>query len=88
MKIEVENAQQNEQVDWNKNPQLVEYKDNTRGILIIAFLSNLEDSADNFKGICLIDEDKISPYKIGTISEDWFKDSFKPFYGKITLSND
>jgi len=88
MKIEVEYAQQNEQVDWSKNPQLVEYTNDNRGALIVAFLSNLEDSADYFKGICLIDEDKISPYKIRTISEDWFKDSFKPFHGKITLSND
>ena len=86
MKIEVENAQQNEQVDWTKNPQLLEYKDETKGVLVVAFLEDL--GGDYFKGICLIDEDKISPYKIGTISEDWYKEYFKPFHGKITLSND
>jgi hypothetical protein len=76
MKIEVENAQQNEQVDWNKNPQLVEYN----GVIILVHQCQENSENDNhFVGTNLEDSD---------FSNKWIKKVFKPFHGKITLSND
>jgi hypothetical protein len=88
MKIEVENAQQNEQVDWTKNPQLVELINNNGEKLIVACMSVTTDSKDNFNGICLIDESLDDTLPIGYTSNDFSKKLFKPFHGKIILSND
>jgi hypothetical protein len=78
MKIEVENTQQNEQVDWTKNPQLVIFKD------VIVLTDKYQTSTDE-KCFCgtRIDSVNSSHY-----SQHFEKKLFKPFYGKITLSND
>jgi hypothetical protein len=79
MKIEVENAQQNEQVDWTKNPQLV-----CCGSEIYLVHSNQSGSkSENHFTATRIDSGIISHY-----SNSWIKSAFKPFHGKITLSND
>jgi len=75
MKIEVENAQQNEQVDWTKNPQLVVSNMSTPEVYIFTH----ETGEDKFNGIRISDFID-NPYLI--------KENFKPFHGKITLSND
>jgi len=77
MKIEVENAQQNEQVDWTINPQLV--ISDTNRIILTTNEQNIFFSKDAFCGI------EISNGKFGN---SWAKEVFKPFHGKITLSND
>lgn len=77
MKVQVENAQQNEQVDWSKNPQLV-VSDSDRIILTTNEQSNLF-SKNSFCGV------EISN---GKFSNAWAKEVFKPFHGKITLQND
>ena len=88
MKVQVENAQQNEQVDWSKNPQLVQLIDDKGERLIVACISVTEDSIDNFNGICLIDESELHPLPIGYMGNDFQKSLFKPFHGTITLQND
>jgi hypothetical protein len=76
MKIEVENAQQNEQVDWTKNPQLVISDD----FVVLVHKNQIEAYSDSsFIGTRL---------NKGTYSNAWSKREFKPFHGKITLSND
>jgi hypothetical protein len=74
MKIEVENTQQNEQVDWTKNPQLVV---SDAGTIVLYLYSN---NNTTFEGIET--RNNIS------LTDGWVKNSFKPFHGKITLSND
>ena len=81
MKIEVENAQQNEKVDWSKNPQLVVNINCSRVVLVHREQSELLNS-ECFVGTEL-SEDKLSYF-----DNTWFKNCFKPFHGKITLSND
>lgn len=75
MKVEVENAQQNEQVDWTKNPQLV-YCIN---VVIVC-----KDQTNQF------DENCFCGVKIetGEYATNFRKSAFKPFHGKITLQND
>ena len=76
MKIQVENTQQNEQVDWTKNPQLVTYN----GIIVLVHKDQEKAIDDNhYVGTNIED----SEYDV-----DWVKQIFKPFHGKITLSND
>lgn len=77
MKVEVNNAQQNEQVDWTKNPQLV-VSDSGKIVLVISNQTTAFNS-DSFVGIRL---DKHS------FDNCWSKSTFKPFHGSITLSND
>lgn len=79
MKVEVNNAQQNEQVDWTKNPQLVCCGDN---IVLVHTNQNLAMSNEEFVGT-RIGQDYTSDYSIG-----WIKSAFKPFHGTITLQND
>jgi len=74
MKIEVENAQQNEQVDWTKNIQLVESIITNDVFLVI------EISDNYFNGI--------NTKHFERITNQLPKQNFKPFHGKITLSND
>ena len=74
MKIEVENAQQNEQVDWTKNPQLV------KGIITNEVYLVIEISDDYFNGI--------NTKHFKRITNQLPKGNFKPFHGKITLSNE
>jgi len=79
MKIEVENAQQNEQVDWTKNPQLVCCDE-------IIVLTNIDQSYS-------VAKNEFSGFRVDKLNKveyaiDWDKDQFKPFHGKITLSND
>jgi hypothetical protein len=78
MKIEVENAQQNEQVDWNRNPQLVMFEN------VIVLTDKYQTSTDenNFCGTRIDDAD-VTHY-----SKHFEKHKFKHFHGKITLSND
>jgi hypothetical protein len=77
MKIEVENAQQNEQVDWSKT-QLV--TDGEQIVLVDIDQRNVVVK-DCFVGTLL---NKLNCYT----SNGWIKKAFKPFHGKITLSND
>ena len=77
MKVEVENAQQNEQIDWSKNPQLVI---NNSGVIILTIQD--QSSKEFMSSFCGI---KISN---GFYTNNWCKETFKPFYGKITLQND
>jgi hypothetical protein len=76
MKIEVENAQQNEQVDWTKNPQLVVSDD----LIILTSV----DQTSKWNDTCFCG---MNP-KNGNYDNGWDKKQFKPFYGKITLQND
>jgi hypothetical protein len=80
MEIEVENAQPNEQVDWTKNPQLVICIDK----IVVLTDCNQEKSklSDEFSGVRIDDLSKVEHSTI------WDKKQFKPFHGKITLSND
>jgi hypothetical protein len=74
MKIEVENAQQNEQVDWTKNPQLVESIVTNEVYLV------LEVNDYYFNGINVMN--------FRAVTKDIKEENYKPFHGKITLSND
>jgi hypothetical protein len=78
MKIEVENAQQNEQIDWNKNPQLVMFED----VIVLTDKRQTSPDEDCFCGT-RIDGTDVTHY-----SQHFEKNKFKPFHGKITLSND
>jgi hypothetical protein len=80
MKIEVENAQQNEQVDWNKNPQLVIDK---HGVIVKVLTSQTPSDDECFSGLPL----NHNAFSVKHLNS-WVKSQFKPFHGKITLSND
>ena len=77
MKIEVENTQQNEQVDWTKNPQLVV---SNNSIVLVHENQKEASSPYTFVGTKLSNRTDFS--------NRWSKSEFKPFQCKITLSND
>jgi hypothetical protein len=86
MKIEVENAQQNEQVDWSKNPQLVvNYTEPTEPLIVLCIDTQ---HGDTFKGVVLSKTTSIGIHLVGKEHTDFWRKSFKPFHGKITISND
>lgn len=77
MKVEVENAQQNEQVDWTKNPQLVV---SDEGVIILVISNQTNATSDKvFVGVRLDNHD---------FDNCFTKSVFKPFHGKVTLQND
>jgi len=78
MKIEVENAQQNEQVDWTINPQLVMFEN----VIVLTDKHQTSKDKDCFCGTRIDDTDAAH------YSQHFEKPKFKPFHGKITLSND
>lgn len=76
MKVEVNNAQQTEQVDWTKNPQLVHCNE----IILLVLEDQQKATSENtFVGLRLDNHD---------FDNCWDKEDFKPFHGSITLSND
>lgn len=84
MKVEVNNAQQTEQVDWTKNPQLVV---STSGSIILTSVDQSKSDTSEFTGIIVKVGEK-SKRILGEFDNRWHKSIFKPFYGSITLSND
>lgn len=79
MKVEVNNTQKNEQVDWSKNPQLVVSLLNAEHIVLTS-----ENQTEVYLSDCFIGTQISS----GHWSNSWAKSVFKPFYGTITLQND
>ena len=77
MKVQVENAQQNEQVDWSKNPQLVVNSFNT--IVLVHANQMCKKDEDCFIGTVI---------QSSHFSTAFLKTQFKPFHGTITLQND
>ena len=85
MKVEVKETQSNE-VDWSKNPQLVEYR---QGIEFYIVLTGKTIQGENFEGTIIhsnIEDD--SAFFVGRYKECLIKSYFKPFHGTITLQND
>ena len=85
MKVQVENAQQNEQVDWSKNPQLVEFIEENNSLIVLSIDTQ---HGDTFKGVILSDTSSIKRGVAGKEYTDFWRSNFKPFHGKITLQND
>lgn len=75
MKIKIKNK--NTKESKITYPCLMSYKDNDQ--LIVLF-------TDTHTGVVLRTNDINNP--VGAIENDWVSQSFKPFKGKITLSND
>lgn len=84
MKSEVKNAQ-NEQVDWTKIPQLVEFIEENNSLIVLCIDAQ---NVDTFKGVILSDTSCIKRAVEGKEYADFWKCNFKPFQGSITLSND
>lgn len=76
MKVEVNNTQKNEQVDWSKNPQLVVSDEH--------IVLTSENQIGAYESDCFVG----TQIKTGYWSNSWTKSVFKPFHGKITLQND
>lgn len=72
MKVEVNNAQQNEQVDWTKKQLVI-------SIVTCDVFLVLENGRNHFDGINLNSLRIINALP---------KANFKPFHGTITLQND
>ena len=85
MKVEVKETQSNE-VDWSKNPQLVEYR---QGIEFYIVLTGKTRQGEIFEGTIIhsnIKDD--STFFVGRHKDGLIKDCFTPFHGTITIQND
>jgi len=83
MKVKV-NETQSQEVDWSKNPQLVV---SGNGTVVMTMIRQIDDGKGEFIGMVVLAGESSADI-LGYYDTTFYRKSFKPFHGSITLQND